>query len=88
MAGVVKEVRPSVTKFQKGDRVVSDTPNYQLRQARYGGWQKYVVGTLLLALSPVMEISLSLRLNSINIIFHSNCQVFTAMNALEFGESK
>ena len=45
MAGVVEEVGPSVTKFQKGDRVISDTPNYQLRQARFGGWQKYVVGT-------------------------------------------
>lgn len=45
MAGVIEEVGSSVTKFQKGDRVVSDTPNYQLKQARYGGWQKYVVGT-------------------------------------------
>lgn len=44
MVGVVEAVGSSVTKFKKGDRVVSDTPNYQLKQTKYGGWQKYVVG--------------------------------------------
>ncbi|OJD20035.1 hypothetical protein AJ78_00051 [Emergomyces pasteurianus Ep9510] len=44
VSGVVEEVGPSVTKFKKGDRVVSDTPAYQLKQSKYGGWQKYVVG--------------------------------------------
>lgn len=33
-----------VTKFQVGDRVVSDTPVYSKRETKYGGWQKYVVG--------------------------------------------
>lgn len=44
MAGVVEDVGISVTSFKKGDRVVSDTPNYQLKQTKYGSWQKYVVG--------------------------------------------
>lgn len=34
-----------VTKFQVGDRVVSDTPVYKKRETKYGGWQKYVVGS-------------------------------------------
>ena len=42
-AGIVHEVGPSVTRFKKGDRVVSDTPTYQLKESKYGGWQKYVV---------------------------------------------
>ena len=41
----MEEVGQSVTKFKKGDRVVSDTPNYQLKQTKYGAWQKFVVGT-------------------------------------------
>ncbi|KFY80861.1 hypothetical protein V499_00316 [Pseudogymnoascus sp. VKM F-103] len=45
VAGVVDEIGPSVTKFKKGDRVVSDTPTYQLKKTKYGCWQKYVVGT-------------------------------------------
>ncbi|GAQ44580.1 hypothetical protein AtubIFM56815_004748 [Aspergillus tubingensis] len=43
VAGIVHEVGSSVTKFKKGDRVVSDTPTYQLKETKYGGWQKYVV---------------------------------------------
>lgn len=43
VAGMVEEVGSSVTKFKKGDRVVSDTPAYQKKIAKYGGWQKYVV---------------------------------------------
>ncbi|KFY83362.1 hypothetical protein V498_08130 [Pseudogymnoascus sp. VKM F-4517 (FW-2822)] len=44
VAGVIEEIGPSVTKFKKGDRVVSDTPIYQLKETKYGCWQKYVVG--------------------------------------------
>ncbi|CAI7620610.1 unnamed protein product [Penicillium pancosmium] len=44
VAGIVEEAGGSVTKFKKGDRVISDTPSYQLKQTKYGGWQKYVVG--------------------------------------------
>lgn len=44
MAGVVEEIGPLVTKFKKGDRVISDTPVYQLKETKYGSWQKYVVG--------------------------------------------
>lgn len=43
VAGIVEDVGPSVTRFKKGDRVVSDTPAYQMKQSKYGGWQKYVV---------------------------------------------
>ena len=43
VAGIVHEVGSSVTRFKKGDRVVSDTPTYQLKETKYGGWQKYVV---------------------------------------------
>lgn len=43
VAGTVEEVGPSVTRFKKGDRVVSDTPMYIAKQAKYGGWQKYTV---------------------------------------------
>jgi NADPH:quinone reductase-like Zn-dependent oxidoreductase len=44
VAGVVEEVGPSVSKFKKGDRVISDTSSYQLKETKYGCWQKYVVG--------------------------------------------
>ncbi|KAH8432859.1 zinc-binding alcohol dehydrogenase family protein [Aspergillus melleus] len=43
VAGIVHDVGPSVTRFKKGDRVVSDTPTYQLKQSKYGGWQIFVV---------------------------------------------
>lgn len=43
VAGVVEDVGPSVTRFAKGDRVVSDTPSYRAKEPKYGGWQKYVV---------------------------------------------
>lgn len=43
VAGVVEDVGPSVTRFSKGDRVVSDTPSYRAKEPKYGGWQKYVV---------------------------------------------
>ena len=43
VAGIVHEVGTCVTRFKKGDRVVSDTPTYQLKESKYGGWQKYVV---------------------------------------------
>ncbi|KAJ1709100.1 putative alcohol dehydrogenase [Aspergillus flavus AF70] len=43
VAGTVHEVGSSVTRFKKGDRVVSDTPVYQVKQSKYGGWQKFVV---------------------------------------------
>lgn len=44
MVGIIEAVGSSVTKFKKGDRVVSDTPVYQLKETKYGCWQKYVVG--------------------------------------------
>lgn len=44
MVGVIEAVGSSVTKFKKGDRVVSDTPAYQTKETKYGCWQKYVVG--------------------------------------------
>jgi NADPH:quinone reductase-like Zn-dependent oxidoreductase len=44
IAGTVVAVGDKVTKFQVGDRVVSDTPVYKKRETKYGGWQKYVVG--------------------------------------------
>ena len=43
MAGTIEEVGPGVTRFEKGDRVVSDTPTYQAKATKYGAWQKYVV---------------------------------------------
>ena len=43
VTGAVEEVGSSVTRFKKGDRVVSDTPVYQLKESKYGAWQKYVV---------------------------------------------
>lgn len=43
VAGTVEEVGASVMRFQKGDRVVSDTPAYKAKQTKYGGWQKYAV---------------------------------------------
>ncbi|KAJ5496980.1 hypothetical protein N7463_008967 [Penicillium fimorum] len=45
VAGIIEELGSLVTRFQKGDRVVSDTPTYQRKQSKYGGWQRYVVGT-------------------------------------------
>lgn len=44
VTGIVQEVGPSVKRFNKGDRVISDTPTYQLKQTKFGCWQKYVVG--------------------------------------------
>lgn len=43
VTGIVEEVGSSVTRFKKGDRVASDTPVYQLKESKYGAWQKYVV---------------------------------------------
>jgi NADPH:quinone reductase-like Zn-dependent oxidoreductase len=40
----VEETGKAVSKFKKGDRVVTDTPSYKVKEAKYGGWQKYVVG--------------------------------------------
>jgi NADPH:quinone reductase-like Zn-dependent oxidoreductase len=44
VAGIVEETGQGVSKFQKGDRVITDTPNYQVKESKYGGWQNYVVG--------------------------------------------
>jgi NADPH:quinone reductase-like Zn-dependent oxidoreductase len=44
VAGIVKETGRGVSNFKKGDRVVIDTPSYNARESKYGGWQKYVVG--------------------------------------------
>ncbi|KAE8150648.1 chaperonin 10-like protein, partial [Aspergillus avenaceus] len=43
VAGTVETVGHSVTRIQVGDRVVSDTPAYQLKDSRYGGWQRFVL---------------------------------------------
>lgn len=40
----MEETGQGVSKFNKGDRVVVDTPSYNARESKYGGWQKYVVG--------------------------------------------
>ena len=45
VASVVEEIRPSVTKLKKCDRVVSDTLIYQFKETKYRCWQKYIVGT-------------------------------------------
>lgn len=44
MAGIVEETGQGVSKFKKGDRVIIDTPSYNARESKYGGWQTYVVG--------------------------------------------
>jgi NADPH:quinone reductase-like Zn-dependent oxidoreductase len=44
VAGIVQETGNAVSKFKKGDRVVTDTPSYKVKEAKYGGWQKYVIG--------------------------------------------
>jgi NADPH:quinone reductase-like Zn-dependent oxidoreductase len=40
----VEEIGKGVSKFKKGDRVVIDTPSYNAKESKYGGWQKYIVG--------------------------------------------
>jgi NADPH:quinone reductase-like Zn-dependent oxidoreductase len=43
VAGTVEETGIRVSKFKRGDRVIIDTPNYNVKECKYGGWQHYVV---------------------------------------------
>lgn len=42
VAGIVAAVGSSVSTFSVGDKVVSDTPAYVVKQPKYGAWQRYV----------------------------------------------
>jgi NADPH:quinone reductase-like Zn-dependent oxidoreductase len=44
VAGTVVAVGDRVGDFKVGDRVVSDTLVYKKQLAKYGAWQRYVVG--------------------------------------------
>jgi NADPH:quinone reductase-like Zn-dependent oxidoreductase len=44
VAGIAEETGQGVSEFKSGDRVVIDTPSYNAKESKYGGWQKYVVG--------------------------------------------
>jgi NADPH:quinone reductase-like Zn-dependent oxidoreductase len=57
VAGIVEEVGQGVSKFKKGDRVVLDTPSYNMKRSRFGGWQNYVVGMQLTAAKIADETS-------------------------------
>ena len=43
VAGTVAAVGAEVKDFKVGDRVVSDTPTYLTLEAKWGGWQKFVL---------------------------------------------
>lgn len=43
IAGTIVAVGADVTDLKAGDRVVSSTPAYVAKEAKWGGWQKYVL---------------------------------------------
>jgi NADPH:quinone reductase-like Zn-dependent oxidoreductase len=57
VAGIVEEVGQGVSKFKKADRVVLDTPSYNVKQSKFGGWQNYVIGGQLTAAKIADETS-------------------------------
>jgi NADPH:quinone reductase-like Zn-dependent oxidoreductase len=44
VAGTIVALGPDAAAFKVGDRVVSDTSVYRVRETKYGGWQRFVVG--------------------------------------------
>lgn len=43
IAGTVAAVGADVKDFKVGDRIVSSTPTYVAKEAKWGGWQRYVL---------------------------------------------
>ena len=43
IAGTVAAVGADVKDFKVGERVVSSTPTYVAKEAKWGGWQRYVL---------------------------------------------
>jgi NADPH:quinone reductase-like Zn-dependent oxidoreductase len=57
VAGIVEETGKGVSKFKNGDRVIMDTPSYNVQESKYGGWQHYVVGKQVMAAKIADKIS-------------------------------